>query len=766
MNSLLLAGTLLASGATALSATPEREPIKAFCVDFNWGPGGENGFAPPGLWADADPEVHAAWYAALGANTIQTFAVSCNGYAWYKGGIVPEQPGLRHDFLPELVRLGHEHNMRVMAYFCAGSNTRWSKENPDHSYGADSEPNIILSDHYLDFLAASIRDAVEKTGIDGFMVDWLWNPDGARQKLGGKWLPEERKLFEQVMGAPFPGEDQLTSAEKLEYSRRTIERAWNRIREAAKSVKPDCVIWLSCSNVQDPTVTGSVLFEEVDWLMNEHPDPTHIVTALGGGPRPAHQRILQCVVGWGDQHDALKAVTDPVAPTRDFYGFAKPGDSSLPLPIAEYLAKPVEEFTGNDRNIAVLARFYNGRLDMAARADRIAWFNEAKFGMFIHWGPFAVQGADPDAAFDFFDMKANPALRPRFVPYSEQFNPQRFDAAKWMDTAKAAGMRYIVFTTKHHDGYCLFDSALTDYDSVHHAPGHDFTRDVVQAARDSGLKVGFYYSILDWYHPDFVHDLPKYVDGFLFGQVRELCANYGPVDCLWFDGEWDHPAATWRADELVGLIRELQPAALINDRLGLGERGVTPLSDFYTREQPDEMKVAMPFEQQKPYPWEACMTIGNSWQYSMHDTQFKSVKELVWILVDTVSRGGNLLLNVGPTPDGEIPAPMVERLHGMGEWLKVNGEAIYGTTRSPFPAMPVGRCTAKANRLYLLLDGPPASPIELPGLRNEIRRAYLLASGTDLAFDNAAKTTASPDAVSEETITVVAVDLDGPPKVE
>ena len=168
------------------------------------------------------------------------------------------------------------------------------------------------------------------------------------------------------------------------------------------------------------------------------------------------------------------------------------------------------------------------------------------------------------------------------------------------------------------------------------------------AARAAGLKVGFYYSMLDWHEPMYETNLPKFVDEFMFAQVRELCTNYGPLDCVWFDGEWDHPAADWRAPELVRMIRELQPAALVNDRLGLGERGVTRLCDFYTREQPSEINVAMGFEREKPYPWEACMTIGEYWQYSIKDTQFKSTAELVRMLVDVVSRGGNLLLNVGP----------------------------------------------------------------------------------------------------------------------
>ena len=357
-NRTIVAGAIL----FCLSALADDAPIKAFCVDFNWGPGGGNAFAGPGHWADASPEEHVAWYAGLGANTIQTFAVSCNGYAWYKGGIVPEQPGLKHDFLAEVVRLGHARGMRVMAYFCVAANTRWSKEHPDQSYGAKADYNLIMTDEYVDFLAASMQDAVTKTGIDGFMIDWLWNPDRAREGLGGKWKKAEKALYKQVMGGPFPGEDTLTKEMKLAYYRKNIDRVWRRIRDAAKAAKPDCIVWLSCYDVEEPSVAGSTLFAEVDWLMNEAPDPSRFEKILGDARNPK-QRIVQCLVGWGDKHDAYAVVTAKDCPVKDFYGFARPGDSSLPLPIADYLGSPIERFKGNDKNIATLARYYNGMLE-------------------------------------------------------------------------------------------------------------------------------------------------------------------------------------------------------------------------------------------------------------------------------------------------------------------------------------------------------------------------------------------------------------------
>ncbi len=409
---------------------------------------------------------------------------------------------------------------------------------------------------------------------------------------------------------------------------------------------------------------------------------------------------------------------------------------------------------------------YRARVESQAKVERQQWFRNAKFGMFVHWGPFAVQGGDLHAKFDYFDIKANPALSAEFETYAQQFQGKSFDAAKWMETAKAAGAKYVVLTSKHHDGYTLFDSAVTTYDSVDMTPRKDFVRAFADAAREAGLKVGFYYSMLDWHEPMYRTNLPKFVDEFMFAQVRELCANYGPLDCVWFDGEWDHPAAAWKAPELVRMIRTLQPSALVNDRLGLGERGATRLCDFYTREQPSEINEAMGFEREKPYPWEACLTIGEYWQYSVKDTQLKSTAELIRVLVDVVSRGGNLLLNVGPTPDGEIPQPLVERMQGIGAWLAVNGEGIYDTTGSPFKALPVGKCTTKGNRLYIHLDKRPGGPVQLPGLQNAIHKAWFLRGGAELTVDNETKAIQLPETLPDDTVTTVVVQLDAPPVVQ
>lgn len=333
------------------------EPIRAFCVDFNWGPGGPNGFAPPGLWADADPAQHVAWYEALGANVIQTFAVSCNGYAWYKGGKIPAQPGLKHDFLPEMVRLGHAKDMKVMGYFCIAANTRWGTEHPDLSYGAPSAYHIPFTDEYLDYLATAIEEALTKSEMDGFMIDWLWNPnDKVRQ---GKWLAAEKKLFEKLTGQPFPGEDKLTAEAKLAYERKAIDRCWERIRSTAKCVKPDCILWLSCNRIKDPTIAGSRLLKEVDWVMDESGSLEALrEVAPMFGPKT---RQLLCVVGWGERHDTRKILGVIGYSDYGIYGFCRPASNSLPLPVETYLKAPLKTLKGNHHNLAILARFWNGR---------------------------------------------------------------------------------------------------------------------------------------------------------------------------------------------------------------------------------------------------------------------------------------------------------------------------------------------------------------------------------------------------------------------
>jgi Hypothetical glycosyl hydrolase 6 len=365
----LIVASGIAEGASAIRlpartartiAIPEQ--IKAFCIDFNWVHNKETSiFAPPGHWADASPEKHVGWYKSLGANVIQTFAVSCNGYAWYRRGFVPPQPGLKQDFLPDMVRLGHKKGMLVMGYFCVGANAKWGKDHPDLSYGTPTTPHIPFTDPYLDYLCKSMEDAIRKTGIDGYMIDWVWNPSEKLRKSG--WLPAEQKLFTQLTGKPFPRNGYPAAEEKLEYERRAINRCWARIKGSRDKVNPQCVLWLSASNLADPSIHNSPMLKEVDWAMNESPDmKLYRIGRQMAGPQT---RLLQNLVGWPG-HNAEKFLADPKNRTFDLYGFAMPRANSLPLPIEEYLSKPVDSFAGkgifstNDKNIAALARFYRG----------------------------------------------------------------------------------------------------------------------------------------------------------------------------------------------------------------------------------------------------------------------------------------------------------------------------------------------------------------------------------------------------------------------
>ncbi|KPK43999.1 MAG: hypothetical protein AMK72_12620 [Planctomycetes bacterium SM23_25] len=345
-------------------APAQIKDIKSYCIDFNWGPGGPNRFAKPGLWADADPAKHVAWYKAMGANVIQTFCVSCNGYAWYKNGTVPEQPGLKHDFLPEMARLGHREGMLVMGYFCIGANTRWGEEHPDLSYGTPSAYHIPYTDEYLAYLSTAIGDAVRKTGIDGVMIDWVWQPQ--RKSTGGKWLECEKELYAQLMGGAFPGEGTLSKEQEVAYGRKAIDRCWKTIRKAAKDANPKCIVWLTSNNPTHPHVVNSAMYKEADWLMNEGGDLKRInaVKPMIG----RHTRLITCLANWNRQ-DATTVVPAALRAGVGLYGFAKPGADSL-LPLERLLERPVHQLRGDDRNIAVLARAYHGVSIDAVRNDK------------------------------------------------------------------------------------------------------------------------------------------------------------------------------------------------------------------------------------------------------------------------------------------------------------------------------------------------------------------------------------------------------------
>lgn len=356
---VFLALILLVSSCTTnqpkdKSTTLEAKEIKAYCIDFNWGEGGPNAFAEPGLWADANPAEHVKWYKDLGVNVIQTFAVSCNGYAWYKNGIVPEQPGLKHDFLNEVVRLGHLEGMKVMAYFCVSSNTRWGLLHPEESYGVPADGHIPLTLNYLDFFGKSIQDALEKTDIDGFMIDWLFHgPIHPGKRL--MWLPCEQQMWTELMESEFPGKENISQEQEDEFARRSVARCWEHIHQSAKSVKPDCKIWLSCYDLKHPQMKGSKIFNEIDWLMNEAGDietVQEVKTLIG-----KDTKLITCLANWNNA-DPKEVVPAAQQIGVGLYGFTKPTENSLLPSMAKYLTSPIDSFKGDEKNIATLVRAY------------------------------------------------------------------------------------------------------------------------------------------------------------------------------------------------------------------------------------------------------------------------------------------------------------------------------------------------------------------------------------------------------------------------
>ena len=427
---------------------------------------------------------------------------------------------------------------------------------------------------------------------------------------------------------------------------------------------------------------------------------------------------------------------------------------------------------------------------------RMRWWREARFGLFIHWGLYAVPAGEWDGKTEYGEWIRTSARIPlstydRFVG---QFNPTSFDASAWVRMAKDAGMKYIVITSKHHDGFCLFDSKETDFDVMSTPFRRDIMKELSEACRKEGLTMCWYHSIMDWHHPDYLPrrewekdrptqgaDFDRYV-GYMKRQLRELLTNYGEIGVLWFDGEWESTWNTARGKDLYEYVRGLQPQIIVNNRVGAARSGMEGLTkegefggDFGTPEQ------QIPATGLPGVDWETCMTMNDHWGYNRADQNWKSSKELVRMLADIASKGGNFLLNVGPTAEGLFPQASVERLAVMGRWMKTNGDAIHGTSASPFRSLPWGRCTQRATpegaTLYLhVFDWPPDGKLRVPGLFNQVRGAYLLAdaSRTPLAAvrQEDAVVVSLPPAAPDSLNSVVVLELKGkadvndPPKID
>ncbi len=396
---------------------------------------------------------------------------------------------------------------------------------------------------------------------------------------------------------------------------------------------------------------------------------------------------------------------------------------------------------------------------------RMAWWREAKFGMFIHWGLYAIPAGEwkgkPVPGIGEWIMHRAQIPKEEYAPLQKQFNPVKFDAAEWVSLARRAGMKYIVITSKHHDGFCLFDSKLTDYDIMGSPFGRDVLKDLSEECRKQGVRLCFYHSIMDWYHPDAKGEkFPQYAE-HMRGQLRELLTNYGPIGVLWFDGEWIDEWDRQQGRELEAYVRSLQPDLIVNNRVGKRQPGD---GDFGTPEQ------HIPPTGIPGSDWETCMTMNDTWGYKKDDDNWKSDEDILQKLVDIVSKGGNFLLNVGPTAEGVIPRPSVERLEAVGRWLEVNGESIYGTQPSPFARLGFGRCTRKPGRLYLhVFDWPEDGRLVVPGLLSEVKSARLLADlqarPLDVTRRGESVEVAVPAKAPDPVDTVIVLEIEGEPKV-
>jgi alpha-L-fucosidase len=386
------------------------------------------------------------------------------------------------------------------------------------------------------------------------------------------------------------------------------------------------------------------------------------------------------------------------------------------------------------------------------KEKRLAWWTNDRFGMFIHWGLYALP-----ARHEW--VKNREALTDSaYQGYFDYFNPDLYNPREWAKMAKAAGMKYAVITSKHHEGFCLFDSKFTDYKATKTPIGRDLLKEFVEAFRAEGLKIGFYYSLIDWHHPDFtvdrVHpqraktdaeyeqlnkgrDMAKYRT-YLHNQVKELLTNYGKIDILWLDfsypGKHGKGHDDWNSIDLIKMVRKLQPGIIVNDRLDL--RDYEDGGDFVT---PEQYKVAeWPTENGKRVPWETCQTFSGSWGYYRDEATWKDVKQLLVLLIESVSKGGNLLLNVGPTGRGKFDARAQNSLSGMGKWMELNSRSIYNCTQAPDgfarPEQSLLTYNPVTKRLYVHLLDYPLQNFTLPGYKGKIKYAQFLHDASEIRF--------------------------------
>ena len=396
------------------------------------------------------------------------------------------------------------------------------------------------------------------------------------------------------------------------------------------------------------------------------------------------------------------------------------------------------------------------------------WFRNARFGMFIHYGPTSLIGRH-EWLIKIERMPFNEYRR-----FADRFRPKQFHADQWAQQAKAAGMKYMVFTTRHHDGYAMFDSQVSDFTSTKTAANRDFVAEYVKACRKAGLKVGLYYSLTDWRWPECLQGTPHTAQhrtvnpdlvAYVHEQVRELCTNYGKIDILWYDGPWPYDPVGWQAKTLNALARKLQPGIIINDRSGTPE-------DFDTPEQ--QIAPAQPGRM-----WEANMTLNGSWFYHPNDRFWKPASQIIGYLILCANGAGNFLLDIGPKADSSLPAPALKRLQEIGAYLQTNGEAIYASQPSPFMWQSCGLTTVKGNRIYFhpgLVTASTFHPdvtipsqVAIGGIKNRLRAVTNLATGRRIKFAQQADRIILKDLPAKPTgpaHNALRLDVVGPPQYQ
>lgn len=387
------------------------------------------------------------------------------------------------------------------------------------------------------------------------------------------------------------------------------------------------------------------------------------------------------------------------------------------------------------------------------KEERMNWWKQDRFGMFIHWGLYSMPARHE------WVKRYERTSNEDYEKYFELFDPDLYNPHDWARMAKAAGMKYAVITSKHHEGFCMFDSKYTDYKATNTPAGRDLLEEWVDAFREEGLKIGFYYSLLDWHHPDYTIDrnhpqsagsdedyqaLNKGKDMDIYreyvkNQVREILTNYGKIDIIWLDysfpsGKHGKGRNDWDSENLLKMVRELQPGIIVNDRLDLLD--VEGGWDFTT---PEQYKVSKwPEKNGKRVPWETCQTFSGSWGYHRDETSWKDTKQLLVLLIETVSKGGNLLLNVGPTSRGILDYRAQEKLYEMGEWMDFNSRAVYGCTEAPPEFTPPDHSlltyNPETNRLYVHLLDYPMKWLKLEGYAGKVKYAQFLHDGSEIQF--------------------------------